>query len=137
MSFGTQTLDDESISEINMTPLVDVMLVLLIIFMITLPVIQHSIPLDLPNVKNQPLIEQTKHIELTILADGSIKWDGAAINLSMLEANLKNTSRQNPQPEVHLYAEGKIAYEKVASILASLQKGGIQKIGFVTKPASQ
>ena len=137
MSFGTFHDDDEVMSEINMTPLVDVMLVLLIIFLITMPVIQHSVKLDLPNAPNRANDVRLPHVNLSIKADGSIIWDGKPVQLEQLAGRFSETATKKPQPELHLYADKKTSYERVAQVMAAAQSGGMLKIGFVTDPNQQ
>src|SRR6185369_14466135 len=111
MSFGNSFDDDStSMSEINMTPLVDVMLVLLIIFIITIPVINHGVKIDLPRANSQP--EHTRHgdINLTIDADGGIFWNSQAVQMAELSERMEHAARQNPQPELHLHAERRTPY---------------------------
>lgn len=134
MSFGSSLDDDEVMSEINMTPLVDVMLVLLIIFMITVPVIQHSVKLDLPRAANQAHDATPPHIKVAMNADGSIDWDGAKVTLSQLPERIAVAAAKQPQPELHLYAERRTPYERVAQVMAAAQSGGLAKIGFITDP---
>lgn len=134
MSFGTFSEDDDIMSEINMTPLVDVMLVLLIIFMITVPAIQHSVKLDLPRAANQSHNLKPAHINVSIQANGNILWDHAAIGMAQLSEKIATAASQHPQPELHLYADRKTPYEKVAQVMAAAQSGGLVKIGFVTDP---
>jgi biopolymer transport protein ExbD len=124
-------------TEINMTPLVDVMLVLLVIFMITVPVIQHSVKLDLPRARNQADDVRPPHINLAIQADGSIHWNGIAIQPEQLSQRIASAAAQQPQPELHLYADRKTPYEHVAQVMAAAQSGGLSKIGFITDPKTQ
>lgn len=134
MSFGTFSDDEEIMSEINMTPLVDVMLVLLIIFMITVPAIQHSVKVDLPRAANQSHDLKPPHINVSIRADGGLLWDNTAIDMTQLGTRISTAATQQPQPELHLYADRKTPYERVAQVMAAAQSGGLVKIGFVTDP---
>lgn len=134
MSHGTFSDDEELMSEINMVPLVDVMLVLLIIFMITVPVIHHAVKLDLPRATNQTSDQRPPHINLTIRVDGSILWNGRPLAPEQLRPKLTAMAAQRPQPELHLYAERQTPYERVAQALSSAQSTGIAKIGFITTP---
>lgn len=137
MSFGMSTDDNEVMSEINMTPLVDVMLVLLIVFMITVPVIQHSVKLDLPQANNQTNDLRPPHVNLTITQRGALQWNQEPITLAQLTDKVTAAAGQNPQPELHLYAEKQTPYEKVAEVMATAQSGGLAKIGFITNPKNQ
>lgn len=136
MSFQTSDFDDDDqvMSEINMTPLVDVMLVLLIIFIITVPVINHAVKLDLPRASSQPNDVRPAHINLSVDAQGQTWWNDSKIAESELDPRLSESARQTPQPEIHLRADGKVAYEKVAQLLASLHRAGLGKIAFASDP---
>lgn len=126
--------DDEVMSEINMTPLVDVMLVLLIIFIITVPVINHAVKLDLPRASSQPNDVRPVHVNLSVDAQGQVWWNEGRIDDASLDARLAEAGRQTPQPEIHLRADGKVAYEQVAQLLASLHRAGLGKIAFASEP---
>ena len=134
MAFGTQDNTDEVMNEINMTPLVDVMLVLLIIFIITVPVMKHSVNVDLPQASVQPEQVKPQTLRLSVQADGSYALDGAPISDEALEARLQVASSQTPQPELHLSGDKNVRYERVAQALATAQRAGVRKIGFVTEP---
>jgi biopolymer transport protein ExbD len=134
MSFGNPDNDDEVMSEINMTPLVDVMLVLLIIFIITIPVINHAVKLDLPRAASQPNDVKPPHIDVSIDANGVITWNGNTVDTQALKENIAVASAQSPQPELHLRADRKTPYENVAQLMSAAQTGGLNKIGFVTEP---
>ncbi|WP_244813774.1 biopolymer transporter ExbD [Caballeronia sp. Lep1P3] len=126
--------DDGMMSEINMTPLVDVMLVLLIIFLVTIPAMHHAVKIDLPHASSQPQDEKPSHVNVAIQADGTILWDDQKIDDATLKARLAQASQQTPQPELHLRADRKVAYERVADVMSAAQAGGLSKIGFVTEP---
>ncbi|MHA7681083.1 ExbD/TolR family protein [Cupriavidus sp. PET2-C1] len=135
MAFGTlDSDDDEVMSEINMTPLVDVMLVLLIIFIITIPVINHTVKIDLPRATNTPNDPKPQNINLAIDASGKIFWNQAEVDEPTLEANIAQAAQQQPQPELHLRADRDVRYERVAEVMAAAQHGGLGKIGFITEP---
>lgn len=135
MAFGGG-LDDNSevMSEINMTPLVDVMLVLLIIFIITVPVLTHSVKIDLPRADNTPNEVKPDAINLTVTETGAIHWNETAITHEELERNLQAIAVQQPQPEIHLRGARTVSYEHVAQVMAAVQRAGILKLGFVTEP---
>ncbi len=126
--------DDGLMNEINMTPLVDVMLVLLIVFMVTIPVIRHAVKIDLPHASSQK--EDTKPAQVTVSvdADGNVLWDDKKVDDAVLRAKIAEDAQTNPQPELHLDADRKVAYEKVAEVMSAAQAGGLTKIGFVTQP---
>jgi biopolymer transport protein ExbD len=136
MSFGSfsNSEPDDVMSEINMTPLVDVMLVLLIVFMITVPVIQHAVKLDLPQASNRVNDLQPSHVNITIRSNGIIHWNDMPLGPTQLQQHIATAVHQHPQPELHLYAERHTPYEKVAQVMAAAQQGGIQRIGFITNP---
>lgn len=134
MSFQTGDQDDDVMSEINMTPLVDVMLVLLIIFIITIPVINHAVRIDLPRAAAQPGNDKAPHINLSIDAAGTVSWDGMAVDADALKERIAEAASRQPQPELHLRAERTTPYEKVAQVMAAAQNGGLGKIGFITDP---
>ena len=136
MSFGSPDQSDDVMSEINMTPLVDVMLVLLIIFIITIPVIKHAVKLDLPRAASQPNNLKPPHIDVSVDASGAIVWNGETVGEEALKERIAAAATQTPQPELHLRADRKTAYENVARLMAAAQSGGIGKIGFVTEPDS-
>jgi biopolymer transport protein ExbD len=137
MAMGTLANNEDDFNpEINTTPLVDVMLVLLIIFIITIPVINHSVKLDLPRATSQPLEEKPQQINLSIDAQGKTFWNNEAIDATQLDARIAEAAKKQPQPELHLRAERTTQYEKVAQVMAAAQRGGLGKIGFVTDPQS-
>ncbi|WP_321886748.1 ExbD/TolR family protein [Paraburkholderia bannensis] len=127
--------DDGLMNEINMTPLVDVMLVLLIVFMVTIPVIRHAVKIDLPHASSQKEDTKPAQINISIEADGTVLWDGNAVSDEQLNAKIAAAAQQEPQPELHLNADRKVQYEKVAQVMSAAQSGGLTKLGFVTDPA--
>ncbi|HEY1609828.1 MAG TPA: biopolymer transporter ExbD [Paraburkholderia sp.] len=127
--------DDGLMNEINMTPLVDVMLVLLIVFMVTIPVLHHAVKIDLPHASSQQEDTKPAHVDVAIAADGTVLWDGTPVDDAALRAKIAAAAGTSPQPELHLSADRKVAYEKVAQVMSAAQSGGITKIGFVTDPA--
>ncbi|MFM0648969.1 biopolymer transporter ExbD [Paraburkholderia bryophila] len=126
--------DDGLMNEINMTPLVDVMLVLLIVFMVTIPVIRHAVKIDLPHASSQK--EDTKPAQVTVAidADGNVLWDDQKVDEATLSTKIAQAAQADPQPELHLDADRKVPYEKVAEVMSAAQAGGLTKIGFVTQP---
>jgi biopolymer transport protein ExbD len=134
MSFGAQDDTDDVMNEINMTPLVDVMLVLLIIFIITIPVMKHAVNVDLPRASNQP--EQTKPqtVRLSVDAQGSYYWNESPVADDALPALLAAEAAKVPQPEMHIRGDKAVRYERVAQAMAAAQRAGLQKIGFITEP---
>ena len=135
MAFGTLDGDDDEVmSEINMTPLVDVMLVLLIIFIITIPVINHAVKIDLPRATNSPNDPKPQNINVSIDASGKVFWNQVEVDQATLESNIALAAQQQPQPELHLRADRAVRYERVAEVMAAAQHGGLGKIGFITEP---
>ena len=138
MNVGTEGGEDEAISSINTTPLVDVMLVLLIIFLVTIPVITQSIPLKLPEETNVPRQTKPENIEIAVTKDGDVFWGLQPVrdNDELLE-RLKQVAVQQPQPEVHIRGDLSGRYEFVGRVVFAAQRAGIQKIGFVTEPPAR
>jgi biopolymer transport protein ExbD len=135
MAFGTQDDTDEVMNEINMTPLVDVMLVLLIIFMITVPVMKHAVNIDLPRATNQPQDAKPQTIRLSVDEKGQYFWNEIPTSDEAVLAQLKTAATQMPQPELHIRGDKAVRYERVAQAMAAAQLAGIKKIGFITEPA--
>ena len=136
MAFGTQDDTDEMMHEINMTPLVDVMLVLLIIFIITVPVMKHAVNIDLPRAANQAQVTRPETNRLSVDAGGQYFWNQAAVTDAQLVAALSDAARREPQPELHIRGDRAVRYERVAQAMAAAQRAGVRKIGFITEPTS-
>ena len=135
MAFGSGLDEnDEAMSEINMTPLVDVMLVLLIIFIITVPVLTHSVKIDLPRADNTPNEIKPETVNLSVTADAAIHWNENVVTFDELEQRLQAAATQQPQPELHLRGDKTVAYEHVIKVMAAAQRAGVHKLGFVTEP---
>jgi len=119
--------------DINTTPLIDVMLVLLVTLIITLPVMTHAVKLDMPNANNPPPPEQRPEvIELEVDFDGTIVWNGTVVQgLPQLEQFFRTESMKDPQPEIHLRPDKRVKYDTVAKVLAAAQHNSMKKIGFV------
>jgi biopolymer transport protein ExbD len=137
MAFGTQDESDEVMNEINMTPLVDVMLVLLIIFIITVPVMKHAVNIDLPRASSER--EQTKpdNILFSVTADGSYYWNEQKIDDAEFKSRLAAEAAKDPQPEFHIRGDKAARYERIALALSAAREAGVRKIGFVTEPESK
>ncbi|AUM10997.1 ExbD/TolR family protein [Ketobacter alkanivorans] len=129
--------DDEVMSEINMTPLVDVMLVLLIIFILTVPVLTHTVNIDLPQANNAPNDVTPQTIALTVTADAAIHWNDEVISGEVLANRLQSVAAVRPQPEIQLRGDKAVAYQHVIAVMAAAQQAGIEKLGFVTEPIPQ
>jgi biopolymer transport protein ExbD len=125
--------EGQSYSDINMTPLIDVMLVLLIIFIITIPSMTHAVKIDnpLPPPPNQPPPPPPEVIDLTIDFDGTLLWNKAPVNRATLQGYISQEAVKTPQPEVHISVDKFAKYAKVAETLADLQGRGLKKIGFI------
>jgi biopolymer transport protein ExbD len=134
MAFGTQDDTDDVMNEINMTPLVDVMLVLLIIFIITVPVMKHSVNVDLPRATSTPQDAKPDSIRLSVDAQGRYFWNETPVAEDDLLPRLQAEARREPQPELHLRGDKDARYERVAQALAAAQRSGLRRIGFVTEP---
>ena len=134
MAFGTQDADDEVMNEINMTPLVDVMLVLLIIFIITVPVMKHAVNIDLPRATNTVQDSKPETIRLSVDAAGQYYWNEAAVADADLALQLQAAAGKQPQPELHIRGDKAVRYERVAQAMAAAQQAGLRKIGFITEP---
>ena len=136
MSFGTQDNNDDVMNEINMTPLVDVMLVLLIIFIITVPVMKHAVKIDLPRASSQPQDAKPEIIRLSVAATGTFFWNESPVTEADLSYLLRTEATREPQPELHIRGDKAVRYEYVAHIMAAAQRAGLKKIGFVTEPVN-
>jgi biopolymer transport protein ExbD len=121
-------------ADINMTPLIDVMLVLLVIFIITAPLFTHAIRLDLPKVAAAPARQTPQTISLSIDAAGKIYWNAQPISLDRMRAELMQEGKRADQPEIHLRAERSTRYEVIAQVMGAAQQAGLERIGFVTEP---
>ena len=135
MQLGGSDAEDELVSTINTTPLVDVMLVLLIIFLITIPVVTHTIPVTLPKDHNQPLQTKPQNINISVDRQGDIFWNQTLLpNQSALTADLEKAAVLVPQPVVEIRGDAQAQYKSVGEVLFACQRSGIQKLGFITQP---
>ena len=130
--------EDEVMAAINTTPLVDVMLVLLIIFLITIPVVIQQVPVNLPKERNVPTQTKPENIVIAINKDGDVFWNMEYMRDSKaLFDKLKVVATQNPQPEIHIRADEETRYESVGRVVATCQRAAILKIGFITEPPAR
>ena len=130
--------DQEVMAAINTTPLVDVMLVLLIIFLITIPVVIQQVPMELPKERNVPTQTKPENITIAINKDGDVFWGMEYVpNSKALFEKLKTVAVMNPQPEVHVRADEDARYEFVGRVVATSQRAAILKIGFITEPPAR
>ena len=129
--------DNEPLAEINMVPLIDVMLVLLIIFMVTAPLLTHAVKIDLPKAASTASAPQPESIELSIDQQGQVFWNGEAIDAERLETRLAeaSASRDSTSPELRLRADRLTPYEKVALVMSAASRHGLTRLGFVTDPS--
>ena len=122
-------------SNINTTPLVDVMLVMLIIFLITIPVINKTVKVDLPKAVNIPTQTKPENITIAVNKDGQIFWNDKAIpNMETLLDNIKTAAVKKPQPELHIRGDKDTRFEAIGRVMYMVQRGGIVKVGFLTEP---
>jgi len=128
--------DNEPLAEINMVPLIDVMLVLLIIFMVTAPLLTHAVKVDLPKASSSANITKPDNVQLAIDAGSQLFWNGEAVSAEQFAERLKAASLQQPQPELHIRAERTTPYEKVAQVMSEAARQGLVRIGFVTDPTA-
>ncbi len=138
MAFGgfSEDTPTQPMAEINMVPLIDVMLVLLIIFIITAPLLTHVIKIDLPRAPGVAAPEKPEIITLVIAADGALYWNNAPISQVELDYRLAAVAQHQPQPELRLRADQTTPYQKLAEVMAAAQNAGITKMGFVTEPVA-
>ncbi|MFT4172600.1 MAG: biopolymer transporter ExbD [Rhodocyclaceae bacterium] len=136
MAFGSFDSKNAAapMAEINMVPLIDVMLVLLVIFIITAPLLSHAVRIDVPQATSSPVENDPAKIDLAIDADGKIFWNDAPVLLEDLPDRFASASKQEPQPELHLRADKATRYEVLAQIMADASRTGLKRIGFVSTP---
>lgn len=121
-------------SEINTTPLVDVMLVLLVIFIITAPLLTHSVRIDLPKASSQPVVEKPEIISISIDGAGKMYWNDVPLVEGELKVKLAQIAQQKPEPELHIRADKETRYQLLAEVMADAQNAGVTKLGFVSEP---
>jgi biopolymer transport protein ExbD len=135
MNVGGGSGEEEVMSNINTTPLVDVMLVLMIIFLITIPAITQSVPLDLPKAINQPTVAKPDDITISVSKDGQIFWNVRPVTPEELLSRLKVEAVKVPQPEVKVKGDQNVRFEFVGKVMVMCQRAGIVKVGFISQPA--
>lgn len=135
--FGGDNHHTQPMAEINTTPMVDVMLVLLVIFMITAPLLTHAVKIDLPQAASQPDQEKPDAVTLSINAEGKLFWNDTPFEEAELGSRLATEAQKKPQPELHLRADKATNYQQLAVIMSTAQSAGIEKLGFVTEPNSK
>jgi biopolymer transport protein ExbD len=135
MSVGPASDEATVMSSINTTPLVDVMLVLLIIFLITIPVITKTVPVVLPKAVNIPTRTKPENITIAVDKDGNVYWnDKRVADRSALLGFIKEAAVRKPQPEIHIRGDKDTRYEAIGRVMYAIQRGGVQKVGFLTEP---
>ena len=136
MAFGgfNDSGSSSSMSDINMVPLIDVMLVLLIVFMITAPLLTHSVPIDLPTASTETTSEEPDTIALAIDGDGQFYWNDEPVDRDEAVERLEQAAAQAPQPNLHLRADRDTRYQTLADIMSEARRAGIERMGFITTP---
>jgi biopolymer transport protein ExbD len=138
MNVGSSSGDDEVVSTINTTPLVDVMLVLLIIFLITIPAVVSTVKVTLPSETNVARVTKPENIDISVTRDGDIYWNTTLVpDTDALVQRLGKVAVLNPQPEVHVRGDDKSRYESVGRVVYACQRAGIMKVSFVTEPPAR
>ena len=122
------------LAEINMVPLIDVMLVLLVIFIITAPLLTHAVKVDLPKASSTPNVTRPENVQIGIDAAGVVYWNGEILERAGWRARMEAAGSQRPQPELHIRADGAVAYRRVAEVMSDAAKAGLTRVGFVTDP---
>jgi biopolymer transport protein ExbD len=136
MSMQSGSGDDRGImSEINTTPLVDIMLVLLIIFLITIPVITKNVQVQVPKAVNIPTQTKPENITISVTADGEVYWAQQHVpDMKLLVDRIEREAVKVPQPEIHIRADANTDYKNVGKVIAAINRGGVIKVGFITEP---
>jgi biopolymer transport protein ExbD len=138
MSFGGfGNGQNAPMSEINMVPLIDVMLVLLVIFIVTAPLLTHAVKIDLPKASSEVNPTQREHVQLAIASAGEIYWNGEPVDRPALESRFTEAARGAVQPELHIRADHKAQYGTVAEVMSMAARAGLTRIGFVTDPTAR
>jgi biopolymer transport protein ExbD len=135
MSVGSSDGEEQVNSTINTTPLVDVMLVLLIIFLLTIPVVSKTVPVKLPTISNTATKTKPENIIIAVDEDGNMFWNNAPLaDANDLFTKLKDEAVKVPQPEVHIRGDLNARYEFIGRVMVNCQRAGIVKVGFITLP---
>lgn len=140
MAFGSLNgngRNSSAMAEINMVPLIDVMLVLLVIFMITAPMLTHSVVVDLPQVSSQQAVQKPDNIDLAVDAEGRMYWNDQLVPEDQLSHYMRDLAAMQPQPDINLRADRNTRYEVLAEILGEARRAGVKGMGFVTTPANR
>ena len=136
MAFGGfhQGGQGKPMADINMIPLIDVMLVLLVIFIITAPLLTHAVKIDLPKAASHPNITKVENVQLGINAESVIYWNGEVVDKAEMQRRMAVAAKLDPQPELHIRADKTTQYQALAEVMAEASKAGLVKIGFVSDP---
>lgn len=134
-SFDSSSGSSRPMAEINMVPLIDVMLVLLIIFIVTAPLLTHAVKIDLPKASSNPNITKRENIQLAIDGEGRYYWNGEVVTRPRLAELMRNAAKLTPQPELHLRADRTTQYQAISEVLADSAAAGLSRIGFVSEPS--
>ena len=137
MAFGSfnSSSNSQPMAEINVIPLVDIMLVLLVIFIITAPLLTHAVKIDLPKADSSANILKVDNVQLAIDGQGIVYWNGEVVDEAALSARMQAASAQPVHPEIHIHADRNARYETIAEVMSEAAKQGLTKIGFVTDPS--
>lgn len=127
----------QPMAEINMIPLIDVMLVLLVIFIVTAPLLTHAVKIDLPRAASHPIVGRTESVQLAVRASGEIFWNGEAVAREEMARRFGQAAKLAPQPELHILADRLAPYERVAEVMADAARAGLARIAFVSAPTRQ
>ncbi|WP_153114793.1 ExbD/TolR family protein [Rhodocyclus tenuis] len=138
MAFGGFSKDGAKapLAEINMVPLIDVMLVLLVVFIITAPLLTHAVKIDLPKASSHANQTKPDNVQIAIRTDGQYYWSGEAVDRGELQRRMREAASQEPQPEIHLRADRTAQYQLIADVMADASKAGLVRIGFVSDPST-
>ncbi len=138
MAFGSLEGEEDNapLAEINMVPLIDVMLVLLVIFIVTAPMLTHAVKVDLPKASSSLNVSKPDSVQLAIDGQSHLYWNGTIIDADGLKSHLHDAAVQAPQPELHIRADRSTPYEKVAQVMSLAASEGLGKIGFITDPST-
>ena len=136
MAFGNFSGDQrgQPVAEINMIPLIDVMLVLLVIFIITAPLLTHAVKIDLPRASHEINVVKRENVHLSIDAAGTVYWNGEALAEGAWRERMREAGQLEPQPELHIRADGELAYRRVVTVMSDAARAGLTRIGFITDP---
>lgn len=139
MAFGSFNSKSNSapMAEINVIPLVDIMLVLLVIFIITAPLLTHAVKIDLPKAESTANIQKVENVQLAIDGSGTVYWNGEVVDSGLLAERMRTASALPVHPEIHIHADRNARYETIAEVMSEAARTGLTKIGFVTDPNTQ